>query len=86
MPWIVTCMTPNHAKPHLTAPLAVHVSDVPAVSGLTETQVWQAIRDGSLPSLKIGRRRIVRLEAIDAFLRARERAGQAGRHGEGAST
>ncbi|MEP7242862.1 MAG: hypothetical protein ABI885_04170 [Gammaproteobacteria bacterium] len=35
--------------------LAFHVSEIPAASGLTDTQMWAAIRSGELPSLKVGR-------------------------------
>lgn len=62
--------------------LSFHVSEVPAATGLTETQVWAAIKTGELASFKEGRRRIIRCEALEEFLKRREAAGQPGRHGE----
>jgi excisionase family DNA binding protein len=63
-------------------PVSYHVEDIPDLSGLTRTQTYLAIKSGELQSLKVGRRRLVRREALEKFLKAREAAGQPGRHGE----
>ncbi len=46
---------------------------------LPRTTVFQLMRDGSLPSLKVGRRRLVPATAIEAFIlrKVKEQAGGA---------
>jgi excisionase family DNA binding protein len=42
-------------------------------AGLSRTSIYQALADG-LPSVKVGRRRLVRLQALKDWLAAREAA------------
>lgn len=39
------------------------------LGGVTERFVWHLIEDGSLPSIKIGRRRLVPAEDLDAYIK-----------------
>ena len=45
--------------------------------GLGRTKTYELIRTGELRSLKVGRRRLVPLEAIDEFLRQSSTPGAA---------
>ena len=45
--------------------------------GLGRTKTYELIRTGELRSLKVGRRRLVPLEAIDEFLRQSSTSGAA---------
>lgn len=54
--------------------LARRVHSVPEVAsllGITERFVWTLIKDGDLEAIKIGRRRVVPVESIDAFIERR---------------
>jgi excisionase family DNA binding protein len=54
--------------------LARRVHSVPEVAsllGITERFVWTLIKDGDLESIKIGARRVVPIESIDAFIERR---------------
>jgi len=44
--------------------ISVGVEQVPGITGFTRTQVFELIRSGDLKSFKLGRRRIVPIEAI----------------------
>ena len=55
-------------------PLSVGIEDVPKLTALPRTLVYALVRDGALPSVKVGRRRLVRVKAIDQFLREQEGA------------
>lgn len=48
--------------------LAVSVNDAVRLSGLGRTKLYQSLSDGSLPSFKIGTRRLIRISALDAWL------------------
>jgi excisionase family DNA binding protein len=52
--------------------LAVSPAEAARVTGLGRTTIYAAITDGSLASLKVGRRRLVRIAALEAWLRAQE--------------
>lgn len=49
-------------------PLALTISETCAVSGLGRTSVYEAIRDGSLPARKRGRRTIVLTDDLRRYL------------------
>lgn len=49
-------------------PLAYEVPQVAVLLPITERQVWRLIDDGSLPSFKIGRRRLVAAKDLDAYV------------------
>jgi hypothetical protein len=49
-------------------PLAYAIEDVPGVSGLTRTRVFEAIRQKQLMARKIGRRTIVEAAELERFI------------------
>lgn len=56
-------------------PEAVAVPAACRVLGLSRSKVYELLASGMLPSVKIGRRRLVRLETARNLLAALERAG-----------
>ena len=51
---------------------AYSIPDAVKASGICRTGLYAAIKAGSLKTVKIGKRRLVRPEALDAFLAAHE--------------
>jgi excisionase family DNA binding protein len=49
-------------------PLAVSVEEAARLAGVSRTMLYQALRSGGLKSLKIGSRRLITIEALDAWL------------------
>jgi excisionase family DNA binding protein len=49
-------------------PLAVSVGEAARLAGVSRTMLYQALRSGALRSLKIGSRRLITIEALDAWL------------------
>ena len=49
--------------------LLLRASEVAEALGVSRTTVWRMIRDGSLPSVKMGDSRRVRREDLEAFVR-----------------
>ena len=56
-------------------PLAVGVEQVPGLTGIPRTTVFQMIREGELASVKVGRRRLVLIDTLKQVLKQRERRG-----------
>jgi excisionase family DNA binding protein len=54
--------------------LAVSVEEAAAMSGLGRTTIYLALGEGSLRSLKVGKRRLIRVEALKAWMAAHETA------------
>jgi excisionase family DNA binding protein len=52
--------------------LAVRVEDAAKLIGIGRTEIYKAIKAGSLASLKIGKRRLIRVEALREWLAALE--------------
>jgi excisionase family DNA binding protein len=52
--------------------LAVRVEDAAKLVGIGRTEIYKAIREGSLASLKIGKRRLIRVETLREWLAALE--------------
>lgn len=52
--------------------LTVSVEDAAAMVGIGRTTLYAALGNGSLPSLKIGNRRLIRIEALKAWIAAHE--------------
>ena len=48
--------------------------DVAGLLGIKESTVWRWCREGTLPGLKVGKRWCVRREALEDFLREKERS------------
>lgn len=61
--------------------LAVSVQGAAEMASVPERTIWQEIKDGRLRSFKLGKRRLIRVADLDAFLERRsvlataERAG-----------
>jgi excisionase family DNA binding protein len=56
-------------------PEAVSIDETCRLTGLGRSKVYQLIASGTLPSLKIGKRRLVRPSAIRRLIADLERAG-----------
>ena len=52
--------------------LAVSVADAAAMAGVGRTTLYAALGDGSLRSLKIGRRRLILVEALKTWIASHE--------------
>jgi excisionase family DNA binding protein len=60
------------AKPAIDAE-AVSVAEAAARAGVSRTFLYEAISSGDLPSVKLGKRRLVRLEALRRWLKDLEK-------------
>lgn len=56
-------------KPQSIEPLAVSVEETARLTGLGRTFLFALLKDGRLRSLKVGRRRLVPIEAIQELMR-----------------
>ena len=54
--------------------LAVSVEEAAAMSGLGRTTIYMALGEGTLRSLKVGKRRLIRIEALKAWMAEHETA------------
>lgn len=48
------------------------------LGGLSRPTMWRLVKSGDLPSLKIGRRRLVAVRDLDAYIDRQRAAGQGG--------
>ncbi|NQW09430.1 MAG: helix-turn-helix domain-containing protein [Alphaproteobacteria bacterium] len=55
-----------------TERVAVSVEDAAAMAGIGRTTIYAALGSGTLPSLKIGKRRLIRVEALKAWIASHE--------------
>lgn len=53
-------------------PLAVSPNEAARLIGIGRTMLYAALADGTLSSLKVGKRRLITVEAIKDWLKARE--------------
>jgi excisionase family DNA binding protein len=53
-------------------PLAVQVDAAARMTGVSRTEIYKAIKNLDLKSLKVGRRRLVRIDALREWLAAVE--------------
>jgi excisionase family DNA binding protein len=53
-------------------PLAVQVETAARMTGVSRTEIYKAIKNLDLKSLKIGKRRLVRIDALREWLAAVE--------------
>ncbi|HIP78026.1 MAG TPA: DNA-binding protein [Kiloniellaceae bacterium] len=58
-------------------PLALSVREAAALAGVGRTILYEAVGSGALPSLKVGRRRLIRTESLEAWLESLESGTQA---------
>ena len=56
--------------------LAVSPGEAARISGLGRTTLYEAIGSGALRSLKIGKRRLITIEALKEWLAAAEQVGE----------
>jgi excisionase family DNA binding protein len=52
-----------------TAPLLLSVKDCAALLGLGRATVWEMVRSGEMPSIKIRDRRLIRRADLELFLK-----------------
>ena len=58
------------------SPAALRVKkEAPAYARCSQRVVEAAVRSGELPTLKLGQNRLVRIEALDKWMKKQERAG-----------
>jgi excisionase family DNA binding protein len=50
-------------------PLLLPISDAAATLGIGQTKLWELIADGTLPTVNIGRRRLVPHAALEKYVR-----------------
>lgn len=61
--------------------LAVSVPEAAAIMSLAESTVWEEVGAGRLRSFKVGKRRLIRVASIAAYLEQRELIGMSKRNG-----
>ncbi len=59
----------------MSAPLAYSPAEAAELLGISRAKLYQLLDDGTVPSLKLGRRRLIRAEALSATLERLERVG-----------
>jgi excisionase family DNA binding protein len=55
-------------------PIAVRVSELPALTGLKRSTLYPKLMDGSIPSFKVGAARLVLREDVERWLRGQRDA------------
>ena len=55
--------------------IAVGVEDAAKLVGVGRTEIYKAIKRGSLASFKIGKRRLVRMAALEEWIASLENVG-----------
>ena len=57
------------------SPLAVSPGEAARLLGIGRTRLYEELGSGAIPSFHLGRRRLIRIAALEAWMAARE-AGQ----------
>jgi excisionase family DNA binding protein len=70
--------TTNSALPAQDVRLAVSPAEAARMAGIGRTTLYEALGSGALRSLKIGKRRLITIEALKEWLAAAEWADQQG--------
>ena len=65
-------MKPDTASPE---PEAISVDETCRVTGLGRSKIYELLADGTLSSVKVGKRRLVRLATARRLIAGLERAG-----------
>lgn len=60
----------DHRTFRMTEPLAVPISEAVRLSSIGRSTLYLKIREGELPTIKMGRRRLVPMNALRALLDA----------------
>ena len=63
-------MNPSQIEPQ--SPLAVSPADAARLLGIGRTRLYEELGSGALPSFHLGRRRLIRVAALEAWMAARE--------------
>ena len=61
-------MTNTKTAPHQLAPIAVSPDEAARLAGIGRTSLYAALAKGDLKSIKIGTRRLIKVEAIHEWL------------------
>lgn len=65
----------SNPQPAVTmAPIALSVPQAIAMTNLSRPHIYRSIRDGSLKTMKIGRRRLIRPDDLNAWMAAQAAA------------
>ncbi len=64
-----------HNTNDTAGPLAFEVEDGGRLLGIGRTKTWELVRTGEIPTIWIGRRRLITRSALEAYVRGREQAG-----------
>jgi excisionase family DNA binding protein len=64
-----TLKSPSPSHPEL---LAVSPSEAARMAGLGRTSIYSALKSGALKSIKIGKRRLITIEALRTWLLSHE--------------
>jgi excisionase family DNA binding protein len=59
---------PSFSSGRADPAIAVAPAEAARRAGVGRSTLYLALRSGELPSLKLGRRRLIRLDALDAWL------------------
>ncbi len=59
-----------------TLPIALSIPDACHITGVQKDTIYRAINRGELRSLKIGRRRLIRMDSLKAWISDCEQATQ----------
>lgn len=62
--------TLNHANGAGRDALAVSPAQAARLAGISRSTLYEALKSGALPSLKLGKRRLIRITALEAWLDA----------------
>jgi excisionase family DNA binding protein len=65
-------MTDNVGNHAMKPPLAVSVAEAGRLVGVGKTRIYEEIASGALKSFRVGRRRLIRIEALEEWLRSFE--------------
>jgi excisionase family DNA binding protein len=63
----------SNVESSVVAALAYDVPAAARLMGVGTTKAWELVRPGQLPSIRIGRRRLVTRQALDRFTERAER-------------
>jgi excisionase family DNA binding protein len=63
-----------NTQPEFSRPLAVSPAEGARLIGCGRTRLYELLKEGALPSFTVGRRRLIRVAAIEAWLKSLEAA------------
>ena len=62
-------------EPSTLQPMLVSTAEAARLLGINRATVYDMLHRGALPSVKIGRRRMISVASLDEFIRANEQSG-----------